>query len=97
MDSQTAQLALFLQEELHISADRTSQVLAQCPNPRRLPVILWQKKLMTLAQLDGVLAWLEGYVGRIAYWPNLRLNPWHAKGRDGSLSILRFIALRPES
>jgi hypothetical protein len=65
MDAQTEQLVNFLQEELHISADRTHQVLAECPNPRRLPVILWQNKLVTLGQLDGVLAWFAGYIGQM--------------------------------
>ncbi|MDX2228727.1 MAG: DUF2949 domain-containing protein [Leptolyngbyaceae cyanobacterium bins.349] len=62
MEAQTAELVRFLRHELHISADSTRQVVEQCKNLKRLPVILWQRKLVTLAQLDQVCHWLEGVV-----------------------------------
>lgn len=66
MDPRTAQLTQFLKEELAVPADSIPQVLEQCKNLNRLPVILWQKKLVTLAQLDRVLVWLEGFVTQTA-------------------------------
>lgn len=66
MDPRTVQLTQFLKEELAVPADSIPQVLEQCKNLNRLPVILWQKKLVTLAQLDRVLVWLEGFVTQAA-------------------------------
>lgn len=66
MDSKTAQLVWFLQEELAVPADLIPQVVEQCKNLNRLPVVLWQKKLVTLAQLDRLFSWLEGQIPRVA-------------------------------
>jgi hypothetical protein len=59
LEAQTAQLIQFLRDELHISTDSIHQIVAQCQNLNRLPVILWQQKLVTLTQLDRVCDWLE--------------------------------------
>lgn len=66
MDARTAQLTWFLREELAVPADLIPQVLEQCKNLNRLPVVLWQRKLVTLAQLDRLFSWLEGQIPRVA-------------------------------
>jgi len=66
MDLRTAQLTQFLKEELAVPADSIPQVLEQCKNLNRLPVVLWQKKLVTLAQLDRLFIWLERFSTQVA-------------------------------
>jgi hypothetical protein len=54
-----AQLKHFLKEELAIPADSIPLVLQHCAKaPHRLPVVLWQHRLVTLSQLDRIFAWL---------------------------------------
>ncbi len=66
MDAKKAQLTHFLQEELELSEDAVQLVLGQCKSLKRLPVILWQQKLVSFGQLDRLLAWLEGHMTRVA-------------------------------
>lgn len=66
MEAQKTQLAQFLKNELEIPEDAIPVVLEQCKNMKRLPVILWQQKLLSVAQLDRLFAWLEGYTTRVA-------------------------------
>lgn len=59
---ETNQLVRFLQEDLLIPSDSIPLVLQSCEQtPNRLPVILWQHKLVKLSQLDQIFNWLEGY------------------------------------
>lgn len=60
MTIQTHQLIRFLKEDLAIPAEAIPVVLQKCQNLNRLPVILWQHKLVTIAELDQVFHWLEG-------------------------------------
>jgi hypothetical protein len=66
MDTKINQLIHFLQEELSIPAHRIPFILQQCKNPNRLPVVLWQQKLITLGQLDRLFNWLERYLASAA-------------------------------
>ncbi len=62
VDSMTThkhQLIRFLQDELAIPAEVIPTILQKCQNLNRLPVVLWQHKLVTIAQLDRVFQWLE--------------------------------------
>lgn len=62
MENRTKQLIGFLQEELAISSDKIPGIIQQCQNLNRLPVVLWQQKLITIHQLDRVFKWLEGFI-----------------------------------
>jgi hypothetical protein len=55
------QLTQFLQHDLAIPMESISSVMDQCPHPNRLIIGLWQQRLMTLAQLDRLLGWLENH------------------------------------
>jgi hypothetical protein len=57
--TQTQQLVGFLQDELAVPSEVIPSILQKCQNLNRLPVILWQSKLVTLAELDRVLHWVE--------------------------------------
>jgi hypothetical protein len=59
MTIQTHQLTRFLKEDLAVPAEIIPVVLQKCQNLNRLPVILWQHKLVTIAELDRVFQWLE--------------------------------------
>jgi len=48
MESRTKQLIGFLQGELAIPSDKIPDIIQQCQNLNRLPVILWQQKLVTI-------------------------------------------------
>ncbi|MBL1178609.1 DUF2949 domain-containing protein [Pantanalinema sp. GBBB05] len=55
-----SQLKDFLKEELAIPADSIPLVLQHCAKtPHRLPVVLWQHRLITLSQLDRIFTWLS--------------------------------------
>lgn len=60
MTIQTHQLTRFLQDDLAVPAEVIPIILQKCQNLNRLPVILWQHKLVTIAELDRVFHWLEG-------------------------------------
>ena len=62
MESRTKQLIGFLQGELAIPSDKIPDIIQQCQNLNRLPVILWQQKLVTIPQLERVFKWLEGFI-----------------------------------
>lgn len=62
MESRTKQLIGFLQEELAIPSEQIPGIVQQCQNLNRLPVILWQQKLITIPQLERVFKWLEGFL-----------------------------------
>lgn len=66
MESKTKQLIGFLQEELAIPPDKIPDIIQQCQNLNRLPVVLWQQKLITINQLDRVFKWLEGFMALAA-------------------------------
>lgn len=61
-ESRTKQLSGFLQGELAIPSDKIPGIIQQCQNLNRLPVVLWQQKLVTIPQLDRVFKWLEGFM-----------------------------------
>lgn len=62
METQPKPLISFLQQDLAIPAQSIPAVLQFCEHtPNRLPVILWQNKLVTMSQLDQIFAWLEQY------------------------------------
>ncbi|MBM0743642.1 DUF2949 domain-containing protein [Phormidium sp. CLA17] len=62
MEGPTKQLIGFLQEELAIPSDKIPGIVQQCQNLNRLPVVLWQQKLVTITQLECLLKWLEGFL-----------------------------------
>lgn len=63
MLSSTQQLIHFLQEELAIPTESIDVILQQCEQiPQRLPVVLWQQRLIGLGQVDRLLLWLENYI-----------------------------------
>lgn len=62
LNTRTARLVQFLQDELAVPSDSIPYVLEQCKNPSRLAVVLWQQKLVNLTQLDLLLNWLERYL-----------------------------------
>lgn len=66
MEAKKSQLTHFLQEELQLSDDAVQMVLGQCKTLKRLPVILWQEKLVSFSQLDRLFDWLEGHLTRVA-------------------------------
>lgn len=66
MESRTKQLVGFLQEELSIPSEKIPDIIQQCQNLNRLPVILWQQKLITMTQLDWVFKWLESFMASAA-------------------------------
>jgi hypothetical protein len=59
MTTQAHQLLHFFRDELAIPGEVIPAVLQKCQNLNRLPVVLWQHKLVTLAELDRVFLWLE--------------------------------------
>lgn len=61
MTTQKNQLIDFLQDDLAVPAETIPVILQKCQNLNRLPVILWQHKLVTIAELDRVFQWLEGH------------------------------------
>jgi hypothetical protein len=61
MDIPKSLLVHFLQDELHLPEDVIPRVLQLCKQPNRLAIVLWQQRLVTLAQLDQVFCWLEPY------------------------------------
>lgn len=64
METQPKPLISFLQQDLAIPPHSIPTVLQFCEQtPNRLPVILWQNKLVNLSQLDQIFAWLEQYQG----------------------------------
>lgn len=62
MNSKVSRLTHFLQEELEVPGDLIPRILEQCKTPERLPVILWQQKLVNFTQLELLLTWLERYL-----------------------------------
>ncbi len=64
MTIQKHQLTRFLQDDLAVPAETIPIILQKCQNLNRLPVILWQHKLVTIAELDQVFHWLEGQTVR---------------------------------
>lgn len=60
MTIQKHQLIRFLQEDLAVPTEIIPVILPKCQNLNRLPVILWQYKLVTIADLDRVFQWIEG-------------------------------------
>lgn len=62
MNSQTSCITRFLREELAIPGDIIPRILEQSKKPSRLPVILWQERLVNLTQLDLLITWLERYL-----------------------------------
>ncbi|MCY7393246.1 MAG: DUF2949 domain-containing protein [Leptolyngbyaceae cyanobacterium CAN_BIN12] len=66
MESRTKQLVGFLQEESSIPSDKIPGIIQQCQNLNRLPVILWQQKLITMPQLDRVFKWLKSFMASAA-------------------------------
>lgn len=52
----------FLQAELSIPVETIPGVLEQCGSRLdRLPVVLWQQRLVNLSQLDRLFVWLDWY------------------------------------
>ncbi len=60
MTIQKHQLIRFLQDDLAVPTEIIPVILSKCQNLNRLPVILWQYKLVTIAELDRVFQWIEG-------------------------------------
>ncbi len=60
MTIQKHRLIRFLQEDLAVPTEIIPVILPKCQNLNRLPVILWQHKLVTIAELDRVFQWIEG-------------------------------------
>jgi hypothetical protein len=60
MNAKTRSLIHFLHTELAIPTEAIALALQQCEQtPTLIPIILWQYGLVTLAQLDQILDWLE--------------------------------------
>lgn len=60
MSISTTSLISFLQTELAIPGDAIPSVVQACEaTPDRLPVVLWQQRLVTLSQLDTIFNWME--------------------------------------
>lgn len=62
MENRTKQLTRFLHEELAIPPNKIPDIVLQCQSLDRLPIVLWQQKLITMPQLDRVFKWLEGFI-----------------------------------
>jgi len=59
MDNSLSHITRFLKDELQIPDERIPLILQQCgATLHRLPVILWQQRLMNLSQIDDLCEWL---------------------------------------
>lgn len=59
MANSTNELVVFLQEDLAVPVGSIPTVLKGCEQvPHRLPVVLWQSKLIRLSQLDQLFTWM---------------------------------------
>ncbi|HIK18715.1 MAG TPA: DUF2949 domain-containing protein [Leptolyngbyaceae cyanobacterium M33_DOE_097] len=59
MDNSLSHIARFLRDELQIPDERIPSILQQCgATLHRLPVVLWQQRLMSLSQIDYLCEWL---------------------------------------
>jgi len=59
MDNSLSHITRFLRDELQIPDERIPAVLQQCDKAlHRLPVVLWQQRLMSLSQIDYLCEWL---------------------------------------
>jgi hypothetical protein len=56
-------IAQFLREDLKVSEEMIPTILHYCgKSPNRLPVVLWQYRLIDLTQLDLLCDWLDRHV-----------------------------------
>jgi hypothetical protein len=59
MTTSTHELISFLREDLSIPVGSIPIILKECEQaPHRLPVVLWQSKLIRLSQLDHLFTWM---------------------------------------
>jgi hypothetical protein len=61
--SDLPQFVNFLRQDLNLSDDSVQLALKQSQsNHGRLPIVLWQYGLVSLAELDQIYDWFESYI-----------------------------------